>query len=158
MAPIAMAGLTQVTVIKLGGLKALAVRPLDFKATLHGRRLFGDNKTWRGVVVMVVATAGWAAAFEWQAEFFHWPVGQSVPFEWAHPFLWGALAGAGYVVGELPNSFVKRRLGIAAGAPAPAGRARAAFWIVVCLIAVTMLVHPGVALIMLCLGLKARVG
>lgn len=182
VAPIALAGLTHVVVIKLGGLQSLAALPLDFKITLQGRRLFGDNKTLRGLVVMVTATAGWVAAFEWLAACCHWPVGLSVPYEKAHPFLWGALAGAGYVAGELPNSFVKRRLGIAAGAAAPAGIARAAFWtvdqvdsvagvlvflypvwqpswaVVLCLLGVTLLVHPAVALVMFCLGLKVRVG
>lgn len=182
IAPIALAGLTQVAVIKLGGLKSLAARPLDFGATLQGRRLFGDNKTWRGVVVMVGATAVWAAACEWLAAVCHWPVGGAVPFEAVHPFSWGALAGLGYVAGELPNSFIKRRLEIAPGAAARAGAARWAFWtidqvdslagvliflypvwqpslaVVLCLFGVTMLVHPAVALIMLGLGLKARVG
>jgi hypothetical protein len=182
MAPIALAGLTQVAVIKLGGLKSLAARPLDFGATWRGRRLLGDNKTWRGVVVMVVATAGWAALLEWLASLGHWSVGGAVPFEAMHPLGWGALAGAGYVAGELPNSFIKRRLEIAPGAPAPAGLARAAFWtvdqvdslagvlvflwavwqpsgaVVLCLVGVTLLVHPAVAFIMLGLGLKSRVG
>jgi CDP-archaeol synthase len=31
------------------------------------------------------------------------------------PWLWGALVGLGVVVGELPNSFLKRRLGVAPG-------------------------------------------
>ena len=26
-------------------------RPLDFGATIGGRRVFGDNKTWRGAIV-----------------------------------------------------------------------------------------------------------
>jgi hypothetical protein len=33
----------------------------------------------------------------------------------ASPLLWGALVGLGVVVGELPNSFLKRRLDIAPG-------------------------------------------
>ena len=40
----------------------------------------------------------------------------------------GALCGAAYVLAELPNSFVKRRLGIAPGTSAP--RARAAQYLV----------------------------
>jgi CDP-diacylglycerol--serine O-phosphatidyltransferase len=102
-------------------------------------------------------------------------------FERTHPLVWGALAGAGYVAGELPNSFVKRRHGIAAGATAT-GRARAACWVVdqvdslagvlaflypvwhpawavvAALFAVTLLLHPAVALLMFCLGLKTRIG
>ena len=69
-------------------------------------RLFGANKTWRGALVMwsgvVVATA------------LFWPLlPDSLDDEsWLAV---GALIGAGVVLGELPNSFLKRRLGIAPG-------------------------------------------
>jgi len=33
-----------------------------------------------------------------------------------HALAWGLLRGTGYIVGELPNSFAKRQLGIAPGA------------------------------------------
>ncbi|MEO6874512.1 MAG: CDP-archaeol synthase [Opitutaceae bacterium] len=179
--PVALAGLTQVAVIKLGLFRALAARPLDCGVVFRGQRLFGENKTFRGLVVMIVATAGWVAIFEGLAAWCHWPAGLSAPFQQAHPLLWGALAGAGYVAGELPNSFIKRQLGIAAGAAA-AGAARLFFWIidqvdsvagvllflypvwhpsgavVACLFGVTLLIHPLVALVMFCLGLKNRIG
>jgi hypothetical protein len=35
------------------------------------------------------------------------------------PFVCGAIYGLGYVLGELPNSFLKRRLGVAAGDRSP---------------------------------------
>ena len=38
-----------------------ARRPIDGGLELGGRRLFGDNKTWRGVVVVVPASAAFAA-------------------------------------------------------------------------------------------------
>jgi CDP-2,3-bis-(O-geranylgeranyl)-sn-glycerol synthase len=75
--------------------------PLDGGATFRGRRIFGANKTTRGLVVMVPAAA---AAFVL--------MGSSA--------LLGAIAGAGFMAGELPNSFVKRQLDIAPGA-APSG-------------------------------------
>ena len=31
-------------------------RPLDGGATIRGRRVFGDNKTWRGAIVMFAGT------------------------------------------------------------------------------------------------------
>ena len=69
-------------------------------------RLFGANKTWRGALVMftgVVLATGVA-----------WPV---MPDDlrdesWV---LVGGLIGLGTVLGELPNSFLKRRLGIPPG-------------------------------------------
>jgi hypothetical protein len=87
-------------------------RPLDGGATIGGRRVFGDNKTWRGVLFMVAGPALAAVALT------RWPAYRDAlpdPVADASPLLWGALVGLGVVVGELPNSFLKRRLDIAPG-------------------------------------------
>jgi CDP-diglyceride synthetase len=87
-------------------------RPLDFGATLGGKRLFGDNKTWRGAIFMtagVVAAAALLSLWPW-----YWhklPQG----IQDAGPLPYGLLLGLGVVLGELPNSFLKRRLGIEPG-------------------------------------------
>jgi hypothetical protein len=76
-------------------------RPID-----GGRGLFGANKTWRGALVMFTGVAlATGVAWELMPDALRdepWPVV-------------GALIGAGTVLGELPNSFLKRRLGIAPG-------------------------------------------
>jgi hypothetical protein len=95
IAPAVIAGCVHALVIKRDAFNRLAV-PLD-----RGSDVFGENKTWRGVVVMVVVSTAAAAA-----------IGLS-------PAL-GACLGAAYSLAELPNSFVKRRLGIAPGARASA--------------------------------------
>ena len=96
--------------------------PLDGGHRFRGRRVLGDNKTVRGFVVMVpaasLAFAGLSAVL-------------SVSSPDAIANLWslsiggyatlGALAGLGFMAGELPNSFVKRRFDIAPGS-APRGR------------------------------------
>jgi hypothetical protein len=71
---------------------------------------FGANKTWRGVIVMpLAAIAGvWLASWLWPDRFAGW-----------NPFVLGTLLGLAYVVSELPNSFVKRRLAIAPGKRPP---------------------------------------
>ena len=86
--------------------------PLDGGATFGGRRLFGDNKTLRGALVMAGGTTVAAIALTRQRWF-----RDRLPGELrdAPPALYGLLLGAGVVLGELPNSFVKRRLGIAPG-------------------------------------------
>jgi hypothetical protein len=87
-------------------------RPLDGGATIGGRRLFGDNKTWRGAILMVAGPALAALALT------RWPAFRDAlpdAVADAPPPLWGALVGLGVVVGELPNSFLKRRLDIAPG-------------------------------------------
>jgi hypothetical protein len=69
-------------------------------------RLFGANKTWRGALVMFTGVV-LATGVCWDL----------MPDELRDEswLLVGALIGAGTVLGELPNSFVKRRLGIAPG-------------------------------------------
>lgn len=110
-----LAGIAQVIWLRSGHRSFLA-RAIDGGRTFRGRRLFGDNKTWRGFVVMVPATA---CAFlllvvlrpvlpSWWADGL-WSMG---PAAYA---LTGAVAGLGFMLGELPNSFVKRQLGIAPG-------------------------------------------
>lgn len=100
--------------------------PLDGGVEFRGRRVFGDNKTVRGFVVIVpaaaLAFAGLAAAISWvnaDAMSLLWPLSTS-----RYAAL-GALAGFGFMAGELPNSFVKRQLDIAPGR-APRGALAAA--------------------------------
>ena len=86
-------------------------QPLDAGLTLRGKRLFGANKTVKGFVVMVPAAAAAfvllaAAAPAWAGLW-----GLSFP---GYAVL-GALAGFGFMAGELPNSFVKRQLDIPPG-------------------------------------------
>jgi hypothetical protein len=98
-------------VLALDLFKPLKV-PLDFGATIGGRRIFGDNKTWRGAIFMVLGPALAAVLLtQWPAYRDALPDAVSS----ASPVLWGALVGLGVVVGELPNSFLKRRLGVAPG-------------------------------------------
>jgi CDP-2,3-bis-(O-geranylgeranyl)-sn-glycerol synthase len=87
-------------------------RPLDGGARLGGRRLFGDNKTWRGAVVLIPSIAVTTVLLS------HWGwwwsrLPRDLRDHGALPY--GLLLGLGVVVGELPNSFLKRRLGIEPG-------------------------------------------
>ena len=95
--------------------------PLDLGRTLGGKRIFGENKTWRGFLGMVpaagLAFVGWRVVFASLSpglERALWPLSPG-----AYGLL-GCWVGFGFMAGELPNSFIKRRLGIAPGA-APAG-------------------------------------
>jgi hypothetical protein len=116
-----LAGVAQTTWFAWEGSRAFAL-PLDGGLTLRGRRLFGDNKTVRGLVVMVPAGA---IALPLSAAIFDrtlpspagiWPL--TLP---GYAAL-GAWCALGFMLGELPNSFLKRQLDIAPGA-AGAGRA-----------------------------------
>jgi CDP-archaeol synthase len=93
--------------------------PIDGGVMWRGRRLFGEHKTLRGFVVMVPATA---AAFGLLGVMCASAGGGPLDV-WALTtggfVVLGAWAGLGFMLGELPNSFVKRRLAIPPGQGAP---------------------------------------
>lgn len=112
-APLLVAAALAGVVMRRGWLEWLD-RPLDGGATLGGRRWLGDGKTWRGLVLSV---AGSCLAVALQRA-----VAPVVPdmlsvldYRSSHPLALGGALGFGAVLGELPNSFVKRRLGIPRG-------------------------------------------
>src|SRR5688500_1774371 len=101
--------------------------PIDAGRTFRGRRLLGDNKTWRGLVVMVPATSLSFAlvavlAQETAVGVMLWPVPASADAAA------GLLAGLGFMARELPNSFTKRQLSIPAGAAARGPSIRPVFF------------------------------
>jgi hypothetical protein len=109
--PVIGAPLLHVWVLRgdwLRGLKA----PLDGGRTFRGRRLLGNNKTWRGALLMTsgVLLATLVLSL-WPWWWHQLPSG----IRDAGPVLYGFLLGLGVVVGELPNSFLKRQLDIAPG-------------------------------------------
>ena len=100
--------------------QALAI-PLDGGRMFRGRPILGENKTLRGFVMIPAAALAFAAV----AAIISLPQGvppatlwQLTPTGYA---ALGAWAGFGFMAGELPNSFVKRQLGILPG-QAPASR------------------------------------
>lgn len=100
--------------------------PLDGGRTFRGRPLLGPNKTPRGFMVMVPAAA---ASFAALSALLDAPATGVTANLWSLSTLEYALLGAwcgfGFMLAELPNSFVKRQLGIGAG-QAPRDRSRAA--------------------------------
>jgi len=96
-------------------LATLAV-PLDFGASLGGIRIFGDHKTWRGLIMGVVTGA---LAFLLQRELHHAEIARALAlYDYgALPVLTGAWLGLGAILGDAVKSFFKRRVGIAPGQP-----------------------------------------
>lgn len=105
--PIVFGGVLHMLAVRDNWLPALR-RPIAIK-------LFGANKTWRGLLLMPLLTAI-GACLLWPAEQFWQQLGWISPFTTSALWLAGLCGGLGYVLAELPNSFIKRRLGIAAGA------------------------------------------
>ena len=104
--PVVIGGVLHMVVVKRNYLSALVV-------PIH-EGWFGANKTWRGLFVVPLLTAFGGLCMmplEWlltQA------IGTSLLSQWNLALL-GFIAGVGYVLAELPNSFFKRRIGINAG-------------------------------------------
>ncbi len=104
--------------MKAGWLACLA-RPIDRGRLFGGKPLFGRSKTWRGPVTVAVG-AGAVYALQRYA-LHHVPAFAAIEIvDYALlPGVWfGAVAGAAAELAELPNSFVKRRLGIEPSATA----------------------------------------
>lgn len=90
--------------------------PVDLGRTFRNKRIFGDNKTWRGVFAAVFFGTG----------FFVLQKALYVRFAFIHgiglfdyssaPILYGIAVSAGAIFGDLVKSFLKRRVGIAPGA------------------------------------------
>ena len=122
--PLVVGGLLQSLVLRFGLLPRLAV-PLDFGGKFRGKRLFGDNKTLRGLLVMVL---GAVVGMEAQSIVYSFGLFRRISlFDYAkvNPVWAGAAFGLGFILGELPNSFLKRQCGIA-----PGGRGTGAlFWL-----------------------------
>jgi CDP-2,3-bis-(O-geranylgeranyl)-sn-glycerol synthase len=122
-APLLFSALVSAAVLRLD-LLPWANRPIDGGVTLAGRRVLGDGKTWRGVLV---AVAGCVAGASFQTAFVGARAGALAVIDYTtvNPVLLGGAMGVGAMLGELPNSFVKRRVGVARG-----GTARGALGIV----------------------------
>ena len=128
-----LAGVGNMFFVKTSFYKTHA-RPLDGGGKFKdGRRIFGDNKTGVGFAGMVVLCAlcqlvwGWACALGGfsQRNQLYAVYGNT----WYFNLAAGAVFGLAYMLFELPNSFVKRRLDIPAGKTVMSG-ARAAFFVV----------------------------
>ena len=101
--------------------------PLDGGWRIRGRRVFGANKTLRGFLVLVPATAAVFAALGAAREVLPgWLAAGLWPLRVDELFLLGAWAAFWFMAGELPNSFLKRQWDIAPG-EVPAGGARRLF-------------------------------
>ncbi|MBI2930642.1 MAG: CDP-archaeol synthase [Planctomycetes bacterium] len=108
--PVMFAAAIHIVVLRLKLMEGLK-KPLDGGRTWRGRRIFGDNKTIRGALIMVAASVIGAmlqGVLRVRAlEYFD--------YGRADLPLVGFLLGLGFVAAELPNSFLKRRFDVKPG-------------------------------------------
>jgi len=100
--------------------KALAkiAVPIDGGAKWHKKEIFGPNKTWRGLVVGIVTgifVAGIQALLFFYVDFFK--RNSIIDYGSVNFVLLGALMGGGALMGDLIESFIKRRLNKPSGKP-----------------------------------------
>ncbi|SKB83007.1 Putative integral membrane protein DUF46 [Lachnospiraceae bacterium] len=117
--PVILAGILNMVFVKTPVYKKLR-SPIDGGQTLKdGKRIFGDNKTWIGfismIVISVLTAVAWgalcrAAGIEHMNELYSIYSNKIL-----YNALVGAYFGASYMLFELPNSFVKRRIDIEPG-------------------------------------------
>lgn len=119
LAPAIFAGILNMIWVSSSVGDALKI-PMDRGNKLKdGRRLFGDNKTWKGFWGMV--GLGALSGLVWGVFLKGRPLEDYNLLHqvFANTPLWstisGALLGLGYATAELPNSFLKRRLAISPG-------------------------------------------
>lgn len=91
-------------------------RPLDGGKSFKGIRIFGDHKTWRGLILGVSAGIVTAVLQQLLAQ-----TSSSIntlsliDWETQNPVILGALLSSGALVGDALKSFLKRRLKIKPG-------------------------------------------
>lgn len=120
LAPAIFAGILNMVWCKSSLLRQIQV-PIDGGRTLRdGKRIFGENKTWKGVAGMVLF--GCVTATMWgflcgavpalERNNYFYVNYENTAF---YNAVLGAAAGLMYALFELPNSFLKRRLDITPG-------------------------------------------
>ncbi|MCR5616712.1 MAG: CDP-archaeol synthase [Clostridiales bacterium] len=119
LVPAILAGIVVMIWCKLPVLKALS-KPVDFGRNFaDGKRIFGDNKTWKGILGYVLFNMIFSVLWGLvlgngtlrDLDFFY----QQHDNTFLYNLLTGFLLGLGYSLFELPNSFLKRRIDVTPG-------------------------------------------
>ena len=117
--PAIIAGILVMIWCKTGIMKP-AMKPMDMgKNFRDGKRIFGDNKTWKGfigyLIFDTISTVIWGIVCHSSGidhlNYFYINHENTFLFN----LMVGFLLGLGYALFELPNSFLKRRLDITPG-------------------------------------------
>jgi hypothetical protein len=98
---------------------AFLCRPVDHGRSFRGKRIFGDNKTYRGLAVVSLGTA---IGFGLQSLLLHRIASirgiELFDYAFFKSVAVGLAVGVAAMLSELPNSFIKRRFEIAPGTAA----------------------------------------
>lgn len=114
--PAGIANTTPILAVRLPGLRTLSA-PLDDGKKFRGKRIFGDHKTWRGLLSGMIAGALIVGI---QIILFHhyaWirRVSSPISYRDLSVLALGLLLGFGALLGDAIESFLKRQWNIAEG-------------------------------------------
>lgn len=118
--PVIFAGIANMVFCKSDLFQSLAF-PMDHgKIFIDGKRMLGDNKTWKGFIGMIafgiIFQILWSLLFQLMPQLNQWHYIYPIYGNYFKLNLYlGFLLGLAYVLFELPNSFIKRRLDIPPG-------------------------------------------
>ncbi len=113
--PVLLAGISHMVVVKTGLFGFLTI-PLDFKKTFRNKRIFGDNKTFRGIIVMVLFSFLYCYILELLIQNHPGMDAYNLLLFNRYPsWFYGILYGLSYTLSELPNSFYKRQINLPPG-------------------------------------------
>lgn len=120
MMPVILAGVSNMVVVKQKWFKNIA-KPMDNgKVLKDGKRILGNNKTWLGFFTMVVCSIITHLAWGFLCKISDGLYAMNQLYLYydntlLYNLLVGAVMGVAYMLFELPNSFIKRRLEIPDG-------------------------------------------
>ena len=119
MLPVILGGVFNMLFVKIKVLAFLRI-PIDGGKSLNGKRFFGDSKSLLGFIGMVLGTSIaaiiWGAFLKYMGLEHYNIIYKNYPNTVCFNLLSGAAFGFAYMIFELPNSFLKRRFDIDAGA------------------------------------------
>lgn len=94
-------------------------RPIDDGRKFRGHPIFGKGKTWEGLILGIIVAMIVSTIQMFAFPYLPWELSE-IPLEIVPMTpLFGALLGLGAMLGDIAGSFVKRRIGIKRGGPAP---------------------------------------
>lgn len=111
-----MANVSPILVAPVPGIKKWTA-PMDFGYSFRGKRIFGSHKTWRGLVVGIIAATLTLLLQQYMVGRFGWAqdLTASVDYAGLPAFIVGPLFAVGALGGDAIESFFKRQRGIPPG-------------------------------------------
>lgn len=107
--PVIFAGIFHMIVVKYNWFSFLCY-PLDHYKMINGKRIFGNNKTYRGAVILIITSIIFTYTYFLVVNQFSFIKNYNLLDFNNYSFtFYGILFGIGYILGELPNSFIKRQ-------------------------------------------------